>query len=510
MDEIKNVEPRNIPTEILFVGSLYKNPDLYVSWGNFIRSKYDFDDEVTRFFYNCFELMYKTFAQTVDENKVNTFMSQDNDRLQLYKKYGGYKLLVQWMELADADDFKNYFNIVKKYSLVREYQRSGYPVQKIMEHRRFNEWSAQDIYKMIRAKADKISTIILSNDESVVLNEKTEDTLKGFLIKPQFGLEMPWTLVNDAFRGLRLGKVIFEGFLSNEGKTRKLMKLIAFITLIKNERFLLLSNEMDEDDLKSALITTVINNKEFKSIHGIDIVKPEREIVLGQYRDDKGNFITRDMDSQGNFIEDEDEYVTRVYKNSEEYRKVMEIGKWIDSKRDKEIFFKDVGMDYSDQTLLFEIQKHNIVSSVKYFGYDTMKGFGTDDWMTVKQTATKLKEFSKEIKISLYSVFQLTDDTVFTDIFDLSSNNIANAKQVRHVIDHMLIGKRISKDDYHKYMYIPTECWGNPTPQPLDFSKVYLAEKIDKNRGGSKDRISLFEIDLNLNTWYEVGYLIKK
>ena len=80
-------EPRNIQNEILLVGSLYKNPDLYISWGQYIRSKYDFDDSATKFFYDNFELMYKTFSQSVDEMKVNTYMSQDNDRLKEYKKY---------------------------------------------------------------------------------------------------------------------------------------------------------------------------------------------------------------------------------------------------------------------------------------------------------------------------------------------------------------------------------------------------------------------------------------
>ncbi len=90
-ENIQEREPRNIQNEILLVGSLYKNPDLYVSWGQYIRSKYDFDDEATKFYYDCFELMFKTFAQTVDENKVNTFMSQDKDRLKSYKTYGAYK-----------------------------------------------------------------------------------------------------------------------------------------------------------------------------------------------------------------------------------------------------------------------------------------------------------------------------------------------------------------------------------------------------------------------------------
>lgn len=60
----------------------------------------------------------------------------------------------------------------------------------------------------------------------------------------------------------------------------------------------------------------------------------------------------------------------------------------------------------------------------------------------------------KELKMFVWSVFQLTDETVFTDIFSLSSNNIANAKQMKHVVDALMIGKAINKDDYSKYQYI--------------------------------------------------------
>lgn len=502
-------EPRNIQSEICLVGSLYKNPDLYISWGQYIRSKYDFDDEVTKFLYDSFELMYKTFAQSIDETKINTFMSQDVDRLKLYKKYGGYKTITKWMSLADVDDFKNYFNIVKKYSLVREYQRNGYPVQKILQYKKFNEFTANDIYKFIRSKADKISTVILANEESIVLNENTESSISKYLIKPQMGLEMPWMLINEMFRGCRLGKVVFSGFLSNEGKTRNLMKLMAYITLVKNEKFLLLSNEMDEEDLRSALITTVVNNKEFKELHNIEIFKPEKEIVLGQYRDEYGNFIERETDDWGDFTESEEDFIKRVAKKSLEYQKILEVGKWIDIKRDKEIFFKDVGNDYSDQALEFEYKKHNLVHGVKYAGYDTLKGYGTDDWQSVKQTATKLKELMKDIKMFLWAVFQLTDDSVNTDVFQLSSNNIANAKQIKHIADHMLLGKRLYSEEYFKYQYIAHTDWGNPIPKNLDASKKYFAIKPEKNRGGSKNLIPLFEYDLDFNIWDEVGYLIK-
>jgi hypothetical protein len=500
----------NITTEILLVGSLFKKPDLYVSWGNYIRSKYDFDDEVTRFYYDNFDLMYRTFSQTFDEVKVNAFMLQDSERLKYYKEKGGYKLLSEWISLADPDDFKNYFNIVKKYSLIREYQRNGFAVQKLLNHRKFNDWTPADIYKLIRAKADKISTVILANEESVILNDHTTKDIFGYLVKPQMGLEMPWKLLNEMFRGCRLGKMMLTGFLSGEGKSRNLMMLLAYITLIKRQKFLLLSNEMSEEDLKSCLITTVINNQEFQELHGVKISKPEKEIVLGQYRGIDGNFIDRKVDEEGNFIESEDEFTARVYQESEEFRKVLEVGKWIEDRKEGKIYFKDVGLDYDDTTLEFEIRKHNLAHNIKYFGYDNLKGFKTDNWESMKQTATRLKEVMKDTNTFLWAVFQLNDETVFTDIFSLSSNNIANSKAIKHVADSLILGKKLNQEDYQKYRYVSYDDWGVPAQKLLDPNKNYFALKVDKNRSGTRVFMPLMEYDLDLNIWACVGSLQRR
>ena len=75
----------NIQSEMMFIGALYKQPDLYVSYGGYMRSQYDFSDEACKFFYDMFEIMYKTFTQTIEEDKVNMFMSQSDERLRTYK-----------------------------------------------------------------------------------------------------------------------------------------------------------------------------------------------------------------------------------------------------------------------------------------------------------------------------------------------------------------------------------------------------------------------------------------
>jgi len=505
---------RNVTNEILVVGSFYKQPDLAVSHSSFVRSKYDFSDPVTRFFYDCFELMYKTYNQAFNEIKVNAFMAQNSERLEEYKKYGSYQTIIDWMVLSDPEDFDNYFEMLKKYSLLREYHRQGYSVQRIVNHKKFSEWKAIDIYKLMRSRVDKISTVILANQESVILNESATKDIQGYLIKPQAGLPYPWPVVNEMFRGCRLGKAVLNGFLSNEGKTRNLVMLFAYLALIRGQSVLIMSNEMSEEDLKSCLITTVLNNQCFKELHGIELLKPETEIVLGKYRNSNtGEFIERYTDDNNNFIETEDEYTVRVYQNSEEFRQVMEVGAWIEEQKEKrgaQIFFKDVGDDYSDQKLEFEIRKHSLVHGVNYIGYDTMKGFRTDDWMTVKQTFTKLKEIAKEINVWFWGVFQLVDSAVYMDIFEMSSNEIATSKGMKHAADYMFLGKRINYEEYHKYEYLRFDDWGKPQSLPLDLGKKYFALKPEKNRGGNKLYYPLFEYDLDYNIWLNVGSLDRR
>lgn len=502
----------NIQNEICFVGALLKNPDSFVNYGNFVRSKYDFSDPAVKFFYDSFETYYLTFSQTVDETKMNVFMSQNPERLSTYKQYKGWKTIQQYMNLADENDCRNYFNIVKKYSLVREYGRNGFPVDKIIAHKNFDKMSPNDIYRIIRTKADKIHTVINAGEEAVDLTVGNSKQIDKYLEKPNFGTPFPWYMYNEYFLGLRETKILFEGLLSNAGKTRKLIMLAAYISLVQGHNFFFMSNEMDEEDLRNCLITTVINNKEFQELHGTVLQKPEKEIVLGVYRDKTGEIIRRKINDEGVYVETNEEFIERIRNTSDEYWKVRKVTDWIDSPdRTGRVFFKDVGDDYSPERIEFELRKAKMVQNITYYGYDTLKGYNTDDWSTIKQFATKLKELTKELRMSGVAVFQLTDETFFTDIFSLSSNNIANAKQIKHITDSLTVGKKLEKEEYHKYqVVVENDSWGEPVAEDLDLSKEYVGIKIDKNRSGNKDKIILFRINLDYNTWENVGYLIKR
>lgn len=501
MTEIKN---HNIANETLLVGSLYKKPDLYVEYGHIMRPKYDFYDPSCQFFYNSFETMYKTFSQDFVENNINIFMSQDKKRNVEYKDYGGYKTIEKMMELSNIEDFKNYFNIVKKYSLLREYQRNGYPIQKILEHKKFDLFTANDIYKMIKSKADTINTVISGGEESILLGKNSQSKIKQWIKKPSFGITFPWNYWNLFFRGFRKSKLIVEGMLSNEGKSRKMVALATHISLVEKKSVLIMTNEMSEEDIEACEIVTIMNDPIHKNNFDFELNKTEEEIVLGRYRSDTtGQFIIRELDENENPILTDEEFEQKLFNESTEYKNTLKVAEWIE--KNTKIYFKEM-REYADYDLEMEIRKHVLSKNVEYVMYDTLKGYRTDGWESIKQTATRLEELAKELNIGIYANFQLTDDSVYLEVFDFNSMNLANCKQIFHVLDFLVLGKRLFRDDYDKYSII--DDWGGEVP--LDINKIYYGHRFAKSRTGGRGKVTICEVDLDRNKWVEVGLLIKK
>lgn len=456
--------------------------------------------------------MFQTRSQTFTQTKITTFMAEDDERLKQFKRFGGWKTITDWMSLSVLDDFKSYNEVLKKYSLLREYSRNGYDVTKIMNHKKFELFTASDIYRLIRGKVDRIQTVILKNSEEEVLNSKVNDLIDKCLETPDMGLQIPYPIINDLFRGLKRKSMMAVGMLSNAGKSRFMCKLIAYVTLVKKEKVLVLLNEMTIDEMRYALLTTVINNPEFQELHGIQISKIEKEITLGLYKDTKGNLIYRNRYGDGNFSESVGEYKQRIFNNSLEYRNIRKIATWIENETEGLIFTKDISGAYDDKTLEFEIRKASITKGVHYFFYDTLKQDTAvmGDWAALKATATKLSELTKQLDIFIYSSIQLTDDANTIDPEALNSSLIANAKQIKHVLHTLILFKEINKRKFNRYQYLATNLdWGEPSLHDLDESKRYGVAVIDKNRFGDKKKL-VFEFDLNKNIWVELGEMFSK
>lgn len=496
----------------MFIGAIYKKPDLLVDYGQYIKSSKDFCDEATRFFYNVCELIYNNRSKTITNSVITTFMSEDLDRLAFFKKVGGLKTLDAWKKLAVVENTQNYYNILKKYALLREYQDNGYNVEKIINNANFENWTASDIYKYIRGNVDRIQTIILQNPEVKVLNEGVQNIVNKRFEKPDMGLPMAFPICNELFRGFRTKNMMAVGMLSNAGKSRMMIKIACYLALINKESVLILLNEMSIEQMQDCMLTTVVNNSEFQALHGIHISKNERDITLGLYRDNNGDYIYRETDENGMFTESISDFIERLKLNSNEYNGIVEVAKWIESESEGLIFAKDISTGYDDKTLEFEIKKAALTEGIKYFFYDTLKDTTSKigDWSGLKVTTTMLAELTKQLDIFIYASIQLTDDTNFIKPDELTSSNISNCKQLKYVLDYLMLFKEIDRSDYDRYGYYELDDnWGKPTIKDLEENCRYYIGCVDKNRAGEKKKL-MFKLNLNTNEWYEIGEVVRK
>lgn len=313
------------------------------------------------------------------------------------------------------------------------------------------------------------SNTVLSNLTSF-LDNKTKEQDKG--------IPLPFTLVTKAINGLRKKQLIATGMMSNDGKTRLMTRLVANLSIIQNKKILIISNEMTEEDIKYAFITSIINNIEFKDmVQDIKITKTEREIRNG------------------------------IYSTENEQQQVKQITSYIEEKFSNNVTIIHT-TQYSSKDLKNIILTHYLENSIDYFFYDTLKADidTMSNWDGLKATGTVLSELAKEYNICIWANIQLVNNP---QPLQANVDNIANSRQLFHILDTLLLFIPIPKNEYTDFRYwASSDSPNKDNIQKLDTNKKYYTCTISKNRIGAKPNL-LFEVNLDLNTWEEVGQIAR-
>lgn len=455
---------------MLVVGSVYENPDLLLDYGELIIPKYDFYHDTARDLYNWIYELYQSYAnENITEVKVNIFMNQNEERKQKYTKLGGYNYIKRIMNLVDINDFEKYYNDLKKYSLLREFERKGFPAQKIFEKNNFSKVSAEEILKGMEYQVLTIGTVIGGVEDSIRLGADITNVYEGWKKKPDFGIDIPFPIWNQLIRGWRKKKLNLTGMHSGFGKSRITSKIACYIGIKLKQPLLIMVNEQDKDEWDAMILSAVINNPEFGFNNNRDSVKiDETKIVTGTCSPE------------------EDEICLRA-------------SKWIEE--NTKIDFLTLNQ-FDTNTLKRQIKRHKI-RGCNYFIYDTLKS-PDHDWVSFVKTGDMLKQICKEFDMGGWATFQLTDDSLFDEM--LTSRAIASGKHIKHIADGLFMAKPIPKTDYDKYeiKYLDTDFTGS-----LDKTKDYYYLTLDKNRGGKDKKNLVFHIDKGRNLWQECGFLIE-
>jgi len=475
---------------MLVVGSIFKNPDLLLDYGDLIIPKYDFDFETSEFLYNViYEMFHYQTIGELTESKINVFMNQKEDRKQKYEELKGYTYIKRIMAVADIEEFPIYYDNLKKYSLLREFDRKGFPAKKIFAKNNFSKVTTEDIIKGMEYQISTIGTVIGGVQDSVILGREMVSKVDKWKLTPDIGLPLPFEIINMLIRGARRKKLNLMGMHSGCGKSRITSVLACYIGILFGIKVLVAANEQDEDEWDAMVLSCVVNNADFYWTLKED--GKEREL------NDLGNLIRKYSFFNGI---DETKIVTGTLDEREE-EVVKCAAKYIEE--NTQIHFLELE-DFDEKTLKRQFKRHKI-KGCELIIYDTLKAPDLD-WMSFVKTGIMLKEICKEINVSIWGTFQLTDDSLFNEV--LNSTAIANGKHIKHIADGLLMAKPIPFGDYDKYVILNPNGTDGEEKFGLDPFKVYYVCFVDKNRGGKdKDRIC-FEVDKGKNVWIERGYLV--
>lgn len=323
------------------------------------------------------------------------------------------------------------------------------------------------------------------------------------------GLELPFPILSDVFKGIRKGETMAYAMPSNSGKSRFTINIATYLAFIHHKKVLIISNEMSEDKMKLCLITTVLNNKEIQKLHGQKLSKTEGELLEFKFRPDKG--VSAKVDEEGFVVKEENEtqkeFTKRLLEISSEFRNTIKVTEWIDEQLKNSIYFVNI-TNHTNDELEKVILNYYYKEKIEYMFYDTLKtdteniGNGEE----LKKTATILSNLAQNLNIFIASSLQLTESSTLP--INLNINDLAVSRTVKEVLDTLCLIKQIHNEDLNKYEYSLEEV----DTKFFDLKKYkdpdvrYYACVVDKNRAGAKPKV-VFRLNLAYNMWEELGYL---
>jgi hypothetical protein len=484
-----------------YIGLLLENPKLI--------SKYYFLFEICMFedpeMLNIYKsILYNEGSKYSSEKAKDRFnFSKDSEEVYELKNK-----LVESVKNKDYNIEKIYVELKKLFILRKAYietpeENIQDKIVEITEYELYNKMSAEEVESTIEQVkvTQKFKQSVLS-DNLVSFLESGENELAN-------GLDYPFPIITEVFKGIRKGETMAFAMPSNSGKSRLTIDLAAYTALIHKKKVLVISNEMSEEKMKLCLITTIINNPEIQKIHGQNVKISEGELLEFKFRPDNKKDVK--VDEEGYVLKEDGEtqkqFVKRLTSISSDFNKTIKAIEWASKQIDNSIYFINI-TDHTNDELKKVIINYYYKEHIGYVFYDTLKtdtdNIGNPE--EIKKTATILSNLAQNFNIYICSSLQLAESQ--TSPINLNVNDLAVSRTVKEVLDTLCLFKQISRDNLDEYEYslkeVDTKFFDLEKSDNPDVR--YYACVIDKNRAGAKPKL-VFKLNLAYNSWEELGYL---
>lgn len=461
---------------LIVLGCLLQDPSLIDD----IDRPLDRTDFNTENFYELvFVAIYNLHMQgvgNIDEFAVDSYLSNYKEQYKIFQDNQGIEYLLNAREMAQLENYDYNYHRMRKYSLLRYYEKHGLdtrfiydgslvdPKSSELEQIKFDNYTEQDIVGMVEA------TFVISPNMKYCVNTLSTDiqaatgmqALVDELMEiPDVGLPLNNEGLNTVTRGARLGCLFMRSLIQGQGKTRfaigdacKIAVPYSYDTVHAKweytgnaEPTAFFSTEMPADEIQTIIIATVSKVN-------------EEHILYGTYA-------------------------------TGEYERVRQAILYIQS---SPLYIIHIP-DFSITDIKNLIKKYNREFSVRYFFFDYIQsslrlmsevnsksGMGLKEHQLLLVFATELKTIAQQLDVFIFTASQLNGEAQQAQYKD--QNLLAGAKALANKLDVGIISMKPTKAELKKLEPIMKKMIGVPTPT--------MAHWIYKVRRGRLTRIIIW------------------
>lgn len=242
----------------------------------------DFPDLFTRSIYAAMNNLFLNGAQKISIIDIDKYLSNNTNLYEDFIKKNGIQYLNDAEELAQLDNYKYYYNRVKKFSALRSLYKKGFNVYEIYNPKllgtsdfkkmeeKFEEMSLVDIFNYFSHKLlDLESKYNASENKGSIKATEGITSLKEKLKKsPEVGYSFQNEIYNTIVRGARKGKFYLNSGSTGSGKSRFMVGAACNLAypyrynsrtkiweeVGNKQKVLVITTELEEDEVQTMIL----------------------------------------------------------------------------------------------------------------------------------------------------------------------------------------------------------------------------------------------------------------
>lgn len=434
----------------------------------------DFISDEGKFYYTLCRVLAEKNLNDITDTDIRLLLN--DDLLETYKEYGGYKRINQLKNISDVKNFESYLDELYKRNIYMSYYNEGQDLEKMIQidtGKKTIEMSYLDFFEATSMNSEEVVTFMASrslNKKTVgILQKVQEDTsaitdeFLGRLFKgaekgasfATLGIDIdgnevrafPW--LSNHIQGLTKSKVHQISGHTNTGKSTVLATMAMALAYV-GEKIVFASNEMGCDDFRLNFLSLVISK----------ILKEGK--------------LSRKRLKSGELTDDEKEIVFKAQKiYNERYADNIDI-----------IALPSSNMDLCEKY----VRKYKMNKGCTCFIYDVFKmNFekGNAGHLSLIEDSLKIEEITKKFDVITLTTMQLALNS--KGKLRLGVSELSNAKGVSEILTTLITLRGLEQDELDE----SSKYYINPFKYILNADGTWDEEKIKLDK---KSTYRVFEL----------------